>query len=178
MSASPDHYCKAPFLDGLNFTESQIKNIRYRNLCDFIPYHKGTWGFGFFDYTHLNIIGKWKYFLKLWGDCLHDVFVLLISIPLETRDGKVGWSQCQMYDLESTGIIMNGSDVLIQIYDLLRFSRTNTSSLPIIPCKYGWVYDHSTYVSTIVTEVWFWWSNPLITWPYQYLLMNFKQCQT
>lgn len=29
----------------------------------------------------------------------------------------------------------------------------NNESLPLVPCKHGWVYDTSLYEETVVTEV-------------------------
>ncbi|CAL8131644.1 unnamed protein product [Orchesella dallaii] len=104
MSATPDHYCRVPFLEALNFTETQIKNI---------------------------------------------------SIPLEVRDGRMMFSQCNMYDVDEATILahMNEYDTLIKIYDAVHLQLSSNASLyPMVPCKYGWNYDFSTYTSTIVSE--------------------------
>ncbi|CAG7822993.1 unnamed protein product [Allacma fusca] len=71
------------------------------------------------------------------------------SIPLEIRDGRLVFSQCYMYDIDITQLITD-PDILIKMYDDVGGLN---SSYPIVPCKYGWHYDLSTYSSTVVTEV-------------------------
>ncbi|MEQ2239330.1 hypothetical protein ILYODFUR_003326 [Ilyodon furcidens] len=59
---------------------------------------------------------------------------LVVSIPLQ-RDGSL--SLCQMFPEPQ--------------YHLL-YNSTNTTDLLTIPCQDGWVYDHSTFKSTLATE--------------------------
>ncbi|KAJ8248566.1 hypothetical protein GJAV_G00243360 [Gymnothorax javanicus] len=59
---------------------------------------------------------------------------LIISIPTE-GDGTL--SSCKMFPEPQFHLLYNSS---------------NASEIPAVPCQYGWVYDNSTFTSTIATE--------------------------
>ena len=63
---------------------------------------------------------------------------LVVSIPLQ-EDG--GPSSCEMFPEPQYQLLFNSSNM------------TNTAR---IPCQNGWVYDHSTFTSTLATEVKIW----------------------
>ena len=67
-----------------------------------------------------------------------------LTIPIEKKDGEEFYSKCQMYDRNYSSWTM--SDVT----EALSEGPGNTSK---IDCPNGWIYDKSTYQSTIVTEV-------------------------
>ena len=71
-----------------------------------------------------------------------DVFMNL-TIPMETRKGKLQYSQCKMYDLNYSTISAADVD------DVMAEDR---SGLPTKSCG-DWTYDSSVYTSSIVTEV-------------------------
>ncbi|XP_047534605.1 beta-alanine transporter [Vanessa atalanta] len=64
-----------------------------------------------------------------------------LSIPLELKNGQLEYSQCSMYNL-------NYSDIMIQYPDIDE-SRGLTD---VIPCNNGWNFELNTYKNTVVTE--------------------------
>ncbi|XP_046968728.1 beta-alanine transporter [Vanessa cardui] len=64
-----------------------------------------------------------------------------LSIPLELKNGQFEYSQCSMYNL-------NYSNIMIQ-YPEIDESRHLTE---VIPCNNGWNFELNTYKSTVVTE--------------------------
>ncbi|XP_034745850.1 solute carrier family 22 member 7b.1 isoform X1 [Etheostoma cragini] len=59
---------------------------------------------------------------------------LVVSIPLQA-DGTP--NTCQMFAEPQYHLLLNSS---------------NMTELPTVPCQNGWVYDHSTFKSTLATE--------------------------
>ena len=60
---------------------------------------------------------------------------LMVSIPLQ-EDGEP--RSCEMFAGPQLQLLSNGSD---------------GAGLPTVPCQSGWVYDKSTFTSTLATEV-------------------------
>ncbi|XP_055628553.1 beta-alanine transporter isoform X2 [Toxorhynchites rutilus septentrionalis] len=72
-----------------------------------------------------------------------------LSIPLELKDGILQPSQCSVYVRNYTQLAVlldnnnNNDSILMGHYPV----ETNTTK-----CLHGWVYDHSVFESTVVTE--------------------------
>ncbi|KAJ8361576.1 hypothetical protein SKAU_G00181010 [Synaphobranchus kaupii] len=70
-----------------------------------------------------------EYFMNLTQDQR-----LTVSIPAED-DGSL--SSCKMFREPQFHLLYNSS---------------NATEIPAVPCQYGWVYDTSTFSSTLATE--------------------------
>ena len=70
----------------------------------------------------------------LFGNLSHEER-LIVSIPVQ-RDGTP--SSCQMFAGPQYHLLLNSS---------------NISELPTVPCQTGWVYDNTTFKSTLTSEV-------------------------
>ncbi|KAJ8361577.1 hypothetical protein SKAU_G00181020 [Synaphobranchus kaupii] len=71
-----------------------------------------------------------EYFMNLTQDQR-----LTVSIPAQD-DGSL--SSCKMFREPQFHLLYNSS---------------NATEIPAVPCQYGWVYDNSTFSSTLATEV-------------------------
>lgn len=60
---------------------------------------------------------------------------LLVSIPVQ-KDGAP--SSCQMFAEPQYHLLINSSDI---------------AGVPTVPCLNGWVYDNSTFKSTLTSQV-------------------------
>ena len=60
---------------------------------------------------------------------------LIVSIPVE-EDGTL--SSCQMFAEPQYHLLIDSA---------------NVTDLPAVPCQNGWVYDNTTFKSTLATEV-------------------------
>jgi len=60
---------------------------------------------------------------------------LIVSIPVQ-QDGSL--NSCQMFEEPQYHLLLNA---------------TNTTDLHTVPCQSGWVYDNTTFKSTLATEV-------------------------
>ncbi|KAM8772704.1 solute carrier family 22 member 7-like [Acanthopagrus schlegelii] len=69
----------------------------------------------------------------LFGNLSHEE-KLIVSIPVQ-RDGTP--SSCQMFAGPQYHLLLNSS---------------NISELPTVPCQTGWVYDNTTFKSTLTSE--------------------------
>ena len=67
-----------------------------------------------------------------------------LSIPTEIKDDEEVYSSCKMYDRNYSSWTMDN------VIEALSEGPGNTTK---IDCTNGWIYDKSTYQSTIVTEV-------------------------
>lgn len=68
-------------------------------------------------------------------DNLSQAEKMTVSIPME-KDGKP--SSCRMFAEPQYHLLLNSSD---------------SSDAPTVPCQNGWVYDNTTFKSTITSEV-------------------------
>ena len=70
-----------------------------------------------------------------------------MSIPLETRDGRIQYSQCLRYNINYSQLVdSHGDNIWPPEQSLMSVAQT-------LPCDQGWVYDTSQYSSTILMEV-------------------------
>lgn len=77
---------------------------------------------------------------------LDEATLLNLTTPTEEKDGEIVYSKCKSYDRDySNWTLDNVTDILSL--------EANDRTTSVKDCDHGWVYDTSTYTSTIVTEV-------------------------
>ncbi|XP_063925688.1 beta-alanine transporter [Zophobas morio] len=115
---------------------------RYQKLVLWFILLPGVFPCGFHAYNQLFMAAAPDHWCKVDGFTGKSAKLIRnISIPTAVQlDGQTRFSQCTMYDL-------NYTNTSLEFYE-----SVNYTTVSIVPCKHGWVYDKQGHENTIITE--------------------------